>query len=85
MGGCQEFFKYLRRTKDLFLIYGDGNLMVSKYPYASFQSNRDDSKSESGYVFTFNGELVSWKSSKQGTIADSTTEVEYIVASEAAK
>jgi hypothetical protein len=35
-------------------------------------------------VFTLNGGAVSWKSSKQDTIADSTTKAKYIAASEAA-
>ena len=81
----KNILKYLRRTKDVFLIYGDGDLNVEGYSDASFQSNREDSKSQSGYVFTLNGGAVSWKSSKQETTADSTTESEYIAASEAAK
>ncbi|KAJ9550227.1 hypothetical protein OSB04_014272 [Centaurea solstitialis] len=50
-----------------------------------FQTDRDDFRSQSGYVFTLNGGAISWKSSKQDTIADSTTEAEYIAACDAAK
>ena len=81
----KNILKYLKRTKDVFLIYGDGDLIVNGYSDASFQSNRNDSKSQSGYVFTLNGGAVSWKSSKQEKTADSTIESEYIAASEVAK
>ena len=80
-----NILKYLRRTKNMFLIYGDSELRVSGYTDASFQTDKDDYKSQSGYIFLLNGGAVSWKSSKQSTIADSTTEAEYIAASEAAK
>ena len=70
----------------MFLIYGgDEELVVTAYTDTSFQSDKDDSKSQSGFVFTINGGAVSWKSSKQETVADSTIEVDYIAASEAAK
>ncbi|KAJ9546917.1 hypothetical protein OSB04_019460 [Centaurea solstitialis] len=59
--------------------------LVTGYSDASFQTDRDDFRSQSGYVFTLNGGAISWKSSKQDTIADSTTEAEYIAASDAAK
>ena len=77
--------KYLRRTKDLLLVYGGNSLKVEGYTDSSFQSDVDDSKSNSGYVYTLNGGAVCWKSSKQDTTADSTTEAEYIAASDAAK
>ncbi|KAL0433634.1 UNVERIFIED_CONTAM: Retrovirus-related Pol polyprotein from transposon TNT 1-94 [Sesamum latifolium] len=69
----------------MFLIYGGGELILEGYSDASFQSDDDDAKSQSGFVFKLNGGVVAWKSSKQDTTADSTTEAEYIAASEAAK
>ena len=69
----------------MFLIYGDSELKVRGYTDASFQTYKDDYKSQSGYIFLLNGGAINWKSSKQSTIADSTTEAEYIAASEAAK
>jgi len=82
----KNILKYLRRTKDVFLVYGgEEELVVTGYTDASFQTDKDDSKSQSGFVFKVNGGAVSWKSSKQETVADSTTEAEYIAASEAAK
>ena len=82
----KNILKYLRRTNNVFLVYGgEEELVVTGYTDASFQTDKDDSKSQSGYVFTINGGAVNWKSSKQETAADFTTEAEYIVASEAAK
>jgi hypothetical protein len=82
----KRILKYLRRTKDLFLVYGgDKELVVKYYTDASFVTDPDDSKSQSGYVFTLNGGAFSWKISKQGTVAESTTEAKYIIASKAAK
>ena len=77
--------KYLRRTKDLFLVYGGEELKLQGYTESSFQSDPDDSRSTSGFLFTLNGGAVSWKSSKQPTTANSTTQAEYIAASDAAK
>ena len=82
----KNILKYLRRTKNVFLVYGgEEELVVTGYTEASFQTDKDDSKSQSGYVFTINGGVVSWKSSKQETMADSMTEAKYFAASEAAK
>nr|GEX81506.1 retrovirus-related Pol polyprotein from transposon TNT 1-94 [Tanacetum cinerariifolium] len=48
-------------------------------------SNKDDSHSQSGWIFLLNGGAVTWKSLKQNTVADSTCESEYIAACEASK
>jgi len=67
----------------VFLIYGgEEGLVVNGYNDASFQTNIDDSQSQLGFVFMINGGVVSWKSSKQAIVIDSTSEAEYIVASE---
>jgi hypothetical protein len=47
------------------------------YTDASFQTDHDDLRSQSGFVFVLISGVVSWKSSKQETITDSTIEVEY--------
>ncbi|KAL0386333.1 UNVERIFIED_CONTAM: Retrovirus-related Pol polyprotein from transposon TNT 1-94 [Sesamum radiatum] len=47
----KNILKYLRRTKDMFLIYGGGELILEGYSDASFQSNDDDAKSQSGFIF----------------------------------
>ncbi|GJV56528.1 hypothetical protein Tco_1457533 [Tanacetum coccineum] len=83
----KNILKYLRNTKDMFLVYGENpstELRVECYCDAGFKTDRDDTKSQTGYVFVLNGGAVDWKSSKQSTIAMSATESEYIAASEAA-
>ncbi|GJR59785.1 putative RNA-directed DNA polymerase [Tanacetum coccineum] len=76
----------IMNTKDMVLVYEakhEAELKVSCYDDASFQTDKDDTKSEMGYVFVLNGEAVDWKSAKQRTTAMSSTEAEYIAAVEA--
>ena len=69
----------------MFLVYGgEEELIVKGYVDASFDTNPDDSKSQTGYIFILNGGAVSWCSSKKSIVAESTCEAEYIAASEAA-
>src|SRR5512136_826046 len=82
----KNILKYLRRTKDVILVYGgQEHLAVTGYCDASFQTDRDDSRSQTGYVYMLNGGAVCWKSSKQDNTADSTVEAEYMAACEASK
>ncbi|GKD23889.1 retrotransposon protein, putative, ty1-copia subclass [Tanacetum coccineum] len=59
--------KYLRNTKDMVLVYGakpEAELKVSCYADASFQTDKDDTKSQTRYVFVHNGGAMDWKSAK---------------------
>ncbi|GJY10927.1 retrotransposon protein, putative, ty1-copia subclass [Tanacetum coccineum] len=63
---------------------------MQNVPYGSaigsimYATDRDDIKSQIGYVFVLNGGAVDWKSSKQSTTTMSAIEAKYIAASEAA-
>ncbi|KAK8576145.1 hypothetical protein V6N13_090622 [Hibiscus sabdariffa] len=51
----KNILKYLRRTKDVFLVYGgEEELRIKGYTDASFQTDKDDSRSQSGFVFCLN-------------------------------
>ncbi|GJS68340.1 retrotransposon protein, putative, ty1-copia subclass [Tanacetum coccineum] len=83
----KNILKYLRNTKDMFLVYGGDSkteLGVTFYTDASWETDRDDLRSQTGFVFVMNGGSVDWKSSKQSTTSMSSMEVEYIAAAEAA-
>ena len=67
----KNILKYLKRTKDMFLVYGgDKELVVNGYVNASFDSDPDDSKSQTGYVFLLNGsyQLVQFQQERRGGI-----------------
>ena len=67
------------------LVYGgDEELGVMGYVGAIFDTDLDDSRSQTGYVFKVNGGAVSWRSCKQTVVAQSTMEAEYVAAAEAA-
>ena len=56
----KNILKYLKRSKDMFLVYGgDKELVVNGYVDASFDTDPDDSKSQIGYVFLLNGGAIS--------------------------
>ena len=81
----KHILKYLNKTKHYFLLFGSEDLNIQGYTDSNFQLDIDDRKSISGFVFTLGKGAISWRSCKQDTTADSTTEAEYLAASEAAK
>ncbi|GJT23467.1 retrotransposon protein, putative, ty1-copia subclass [Tanacetum coccineum] len=82
----KTILKYLRNTKDMVPVYGvkpKDELKVTCYADASFQTDKDDTKSQTGYVFVLNGGAVDWKSAKQITTAMYSIEAKYIATAEA--
>ncbi|GKE21242.1 hypothetical protein Tco_1432754, partial [Tanacetum coccineum] len=60
----KTILKYLRNTKNMVLVYGrnHGNeLKVTCYTDVGFLIDKDDTKSQSGYVFVLNGGVMDWK------------------------
>jgi hypothetical protein len=78
--------KYLRNTKDIVLVYGgnEEELSIKGYVDATFDTDPDDLKSQTGYVFMLNGGSMSSESCKQDLVAQSTMESEYMAVSEGA-
>ena len=59
--------------------------MLDGFTNAYMAKDIDPRKPTSGYLITYSGGAVSWQSKLQKCVALSTTEVEYIAITEAAK
>lgn len=80
----KRILRYLINSKDMCIVYkGNGELVG--YSDSDFAGDLDTRKSNTGYIFLMNGGPVTWSSRRQSTVALSTTESEYMAASEAAK
>ena len=80
----KRILRYLINSKDMCIVY-QGNVELVGYSDSDFAGDMDTRKSNTGYIFLMNGGPVTWFSRKQNTVALSTTESEYMAASEAAK
>nr|GEV32876.1 retrovirus-related Pol polyprotein from transposon TNT 1-94 [Tanacetum cinerariifolium] len=69
---------YLRYSRDYGLHYDRYPVGIEGYNDANWISDIKDSRSTSGYVYTLGRAAISWKSSKQTVIANSTMESEFI-------
>ena len=77
--------RYLNGTRDVCICFGSKGTCVEGYTDADYAGDMDKRRSTSGYVFMFTGGAVSWRSRLQDCTSMSTTEAEYIAASEACK
>lgn len=77
--------RYLRGTFRMCLCFGSSDPMLDGYTYAHMVGDINSRKFTYGYMMTFAGEVVSWKSRLKKCVALSTTKVEYITTTEASK
>lgn len=82
---AKRLLKYLKKTKDHCLVYKRNSNYLEGFVDADWGSNILDRRSYTGFCFTFSKSLVSWESTKQKTVALSSTEAEYMALTEATK
>ena len=75
----------MRGTNSHALCFGGSNIVLQGYIDADMAGNKDNMRRTTGYVFTMGGTPVSCILKLQKVVSLSTTEVEYVAATEASK
>ena len=82
----KHILRYVRGTIAYGLRYtASGGVMLHGFTYSDWMGSTVDRKSTFVYCFSFGSTKISWSNRKHGSIAQSTAEAEYIVASAASK
>jgi hypothetical protein len=88
MAAAEHVLRYLRGTYDKGILFSRGvknaNLLWG-WVDADWAGDTDTRRSHTGFVLMFNGGPISWKSRRQDSVALSTSEAEYMAASEGGK
>ena len=77
--------RYFKGTSHYCLCFGHDEIVLEGFTDADMVGDMDTRKSTTGDLYTFAGVAVSWVSRLQRIVTLSTTEVEYIAATEACK
>jgi hypothetical protein len=80
----KHIFRYLKGTKDLWLLFGHRKINLTGYADAD-GSMAEDRHGISGYAFIVHGGAVSWSAKRQDIISLSTTKSEYMVVTHTTK
>ena len=84
----KRVFRYLTGTRSHGLVYPSPScisLSLEGFSDAAYGNCGDTRRSWSGYIFLLNSCLISWRSTKQHSVATSTTEAEYMALSATAR
>ncbi|GFX97551.1 retrovirus-related Pol polyprotein from transposon TNT 1-94 [Trichonephila clavipes] len=82
----KRILRYLNGTKKYGIMYlSVSSATLESYSDSDYVGDPLTRRSTSGMVFKYNGGAIAWRSQRQSCIALSTTEAEFIVASQAAK
>ena len=77
--------RYLRGSSDICICFTGASLKLQGYVDADFAGDINSRKSTTGFFFTLGGTAISWASNLQKIVTLSTTEAEYVAATEAKK
>jgi len=81
----QKIIKYLKSTSTKGITYTQGTFEIKCWADSDYANDKEDRKSITGWIIKVGDNTVSWKSKKQASVALSTTEAEYMAASDAVK
>ena len=88
MAAAEHVLRYLRGMYEKGILFSRGvkhaNLLWG-WVDADWAGDTDTLRSHTGFVLMFNGGPISWKSRRQDSVALSTSEAEYMAASEGGK
>ncbi|XP_075150670.1 uncharacterized protein LOC142224768 [Haematobia irritans] len=85
INAVKRIFKYLRGTEEQGIEYIKTKIQLDCYTDSDYAGDIESRHSTSGYVIMLSGGPISWSSKRQSTITLSTTEAEYVTASEGVK
>ncbi|KAJ9539076.1 LOW QUALITY PROTEIN: hypothetical protein OSB04_031809 [Centaurea solstitialis] len=81
MKAIKQVLRYIKGTKDYGITYGhEGGNRIQGYSDSSYGVNTQEGKRATGIVFYFGNSPISWSTQKQGTIALSSCDSEFIAA-----
>ena len=84
--GIKHILCYLRGTIDMSLFYSrESKQQLLGYADTGYLSDPHKGRSQTGYVFNYNGTAISWRSVKQTMVATSTNHSEILTIHEASR